>query len=534
MHGIIVLASPFKSLVKGVANVALLCSTLFLLACDSGSASGTDNTEIFETGSDDLIIAQPELLWTECASDRSLECASLLVPMDYRNPRRQQISIAIARTRFNNNANTDSIRTVFTNPGGPGASGIEFLSIFGEAARFPTEVQQNVQFVTFDPRGLGDSTPVSCNLDRLRALDHYALSVSDLQNNLNFQSRYASDCFDRHGSYLQLLGSLNVVRDMNEIRKALFLDSIDYLGFSYGTRLGGLYLQTYPQHSGRFVLDGSVSPQPELEPMFRSGMLVADANVTRMIESCRLVARGCNPTTVAEELLEKMEVIGTGEETNDLFFLSVFLQVASTQPGFEETLARALVDYLESDDSDDLINGLARVGRDSGVDEDTPAPGINTTAYTAVLCADDPNRPTLSSLSRSAARFNGDSDLLAETYFTTIGICAGWPAAVEPLPDIATNQAPVSLVIGGPTDAQTPLAFSQDMARAVGGQFLRSEHQGHTVAFRGANACTDSAVSNFLLNGTLPAVSVCEDDNSVIMADSWASAIPVLSPPVFQ
>jgi len=512
-------------------KATVLVLLLSLVACDRGGSTGSDDQAVVQTlenpGAQELFVPQPALVWEPCENDRTIECASLQVPMDYSNPGSEQISIAIARASFADLSSSNP-RAILTNPGGPGAGGIDVLSAFMNVGQFPDDIRQNVQFISFDPRGLGDSTPVSCNFNALLGIDRYALSQEDIESNLEFQGSFARGCFDRHGSYLQQLGSLNVVRDMNEIRKALQLDTIDFLGYSYGTRLGALFLQEYPQHSGRFVLDGSVSTAPDIEPLFAAGMVVADENLTRMIASCQLVSRSCDPVQISAQLLSAMESLGTGRPTNDLFILSSFLQIASTQPGFEETLVSALLDYLEFGDINDLTRGLIRVGRESGADVHQAAPGINGTTYTAVLCADDPFRPTSASVMRLAADLNALSDLLAETYLPTMAICSGWPETIEPLPVIATSQAPVSLVIGGPTDAQTPLKFSADMALALGGQFLRSEHQGHTVAFRGANACTDAAVTDFFVTGVLPTVSVCEDDTSIFMSDSWSPSLPLL------
>jgi len=129
-----------------------------------------------------------------------------------------------------------------------------------------------------------------------------------------------------------------------------------------------------------------------------------------------------------------------------------------------------------------------------------------------VFCADDPARPTVESLDALRVELNAQSDLLAGFVLNIANICAGWPESIDPVQQIATNQAPVSLVIGGPSDAQTPLEHAQQMAAAVGGQFLRSEHDGHTTVFLPKDNCTNAVVETFLLTGNLPTMSVCEAD----------------------
>jgi len=105
--------------------------------------------------------------------------------------------------------------------------------------------------------------------------------------------------------------------------------------------------------------------------------------------------------------------------------------------------------------------------------------------------------------------FNTRSDLLAEAYLPLAASCVGWPEAIEPLPLITTRTAPASLVIGGTTDAQTPLIWSDEMAESIGGYFLASSHRGHTAVFSERSACVDDRVVDFLLNDQLPVSGNC-------------------------
>ena len=51
---------------------------------------------------------------------------------------------------------------------------------------------------------------------------------------------------------------METVRDLDLLRR-LFGDSkINYLGSSYGTRIGALYAEIFPHRVGRMVLDGAV------------------------------------------------------------------------------------------------------------------------------------------------------------------------------------------------------------------------------------------------------------------------------------
>src|ERR1700694_3744826 len=108
------------------------------------------------------------LSWTACG--KGFQCATWQVPLDYAHPDAGTIAIALNRKPATDQANR--IGSVLTNPGGPGASGIQFLQ--GEAASM-TVVNRRFDLIGFDPRGVGQSAPVRCfdgpQLDKFNALD---------------------------------------------------------------------------------------------------------------------------------------------------------------------------------------------------------------------------------------------------------------------------------------------------------------------------------------------------------------------------
>lgn len=52
------------------------------------------------------------------------------------------------------------------------------------------------------------------------------------------------------------IGTVNASRDLDVMRQALGDKKLNYLGFSYGTRLGAVYAAQFPKKTGRMVLDG--------------------------------------------------------------------------------------------------------------------------------------------------------------------------------------------------------------------------------------------------------------------------------------
>jgi len=519
--------------------LAIASLAVLMVGCSSGGSSGTvtgsNQTNIAEVGSgtgtgseanidansNELLIEQPELNWTACVNQPSLECASLLVPLDYSNPEGKSISVAMARKQADQ---TTASRTLFFNPGGPGAVGIDSLQAILRFGVISTSMKQTFNFVSFDPRGIGASESVKCDETEIFAQNPYPIDRAAVEFNYNKVVSFAQGCADSKGDVIQHLGSYNVVRDINEMRKALGLSQIDFLGYSYGTRLAALYMQTYPQSTGRFVLDGSMKPEPGLAPLVFGALLPGQANINRLTDACIGTPIVCAPEKFAIDLQRRVDELAAQPASQESSLLVSLLQFASTNPGFEQILIGSLARYLDTQKVEELIFLDSTLGISEAAESNF---GLNTTALVAVMCADDPTRPTVDSLDALRLAFNAESDLLAETQLNTAGMCAGWPESIDPIPQIATNQAPASLIIGGPSDAQTPLLFAEQMAAAVGGQFLRSEHDGHTTVFSPENNCTNSVVETFLLTGNLPTTAVCEADvNPIASAPDWRDEIP--------
>jgi len=490
---------------KRLSTVSLV---ILVLGCNTGGSGGesanSNRTDIAETTANTLLVDQPALNWIACEDQRALECATLLVPLDYANPDGETVTVAMARRVADQ---PDESRTLITNPGGPGAGGIESLNSLLRFGAISESMTDKFNFVSFDPRGIGASQPVQCDETDLFSQNLYPADRAAIEFNFTKSINFSQSCVSSSGDYVQHLGSFNVVRDINEMRKALGLAQIDFLGYSYGTRLAALYMQTYPQNTGRFVLDGSMKPEPELVALAFGALQPGQANMNRLAEQCIGIPVLCNPDEFVSDLQARIDEFVALPATEESLLFFRILQFTPTRPELEHLLIGSFSRYLQTQNAQELELLRIALGVTVNAEDDEV---INRTAFTAVMCADDPARPTVDSLDALRQVFNAESDLLAESQLPVAGMCAGWPESIDPIPQIATNQAPVSLVIGGPSDAQTPLVFAQEMAAAVGGQFLRSEHDGHVTVFTTKNQCTNEAAETFLLTGNLPITSVCE------------------------
>src|SRR5207237_8425288 len=100
--------------------------------------------------------AQTPVTWTDCG-DR-FQCGYVTVPIAYSNPSASHTT-RIALVRKPATDPSRRIGSVLTNPGGPGASGIDYLR---QAASSMTNLKKRFDLVGFDPRGVGQSAPIRC------------------------------------------------------------------------------------------------------------------------------------------------------------------------------------------------------------------------------------------------------------------------------------------------------------------------------------------------------------------------------------
>ncbi len=208
------------------------------------------------------LVPTAAVTWTGCTNPElayyELQCATLAVPLDHDNPTGPKITLAL--TRKQHTATYKGVLLV--NPGGPGGSGLIFPAL---SDYVPGNVGASYDWIGFDPRGVGASTPsLHCNRNHFSFnRPNYVPRKPWIRRHwLRKSSSYSAACANTAAkrALLPHLTTLDTVRDMEAIRQALGEEKISYYGFSYGTYLGQVYATRYPTRVGRFVLDGVVNP----------------------------------------------------------------------------------------------------------------------------------------------------------------------------------------------------------------------------------------------------------------------------------
>lgn len=442
------------------------------------------------------------LRWSACGS---YDCATLEVPLDYAAPNGEQIKLAVKRRAARGNR----IGALVVNPGGPGASAVDFLSGF---AAGPGASLSQFDLVAFDPRGVGQSTPLDCHstIERLLATDPSPDDEAEWTAIDQAASAFADECAMKHAKLLPHMGTADVARDMDQLRAALGEEKLTYFGYSYGTELGAWYADLFPQRVRAFVLDGALD-------MKLSGVEIAfeqAGGFERSLESyfgwCGASANNCRwtqdrePATAYRDLAAAIDAkpiaartgnrkLGPGE-----FMIGVIAPLYGGVEGFR-SLSTSLVAATGGDASALLANVDAyterrRDGTYANIQE----------ANNAVNCLDLPT-PPYADLRAEASRFANAYPLFGISTLTSLLVCAHWPVhAQKAPPPRAAGAAPI-LVIGTTGDPATPYAWAEALASYLESAVLLTyEGEGHTAYGRGVR-CIDDAVNAYLVKGTVPA-----------------------------
>ena len=202
--------------------------------------------------------------WGPCPFERA-ECATVAVPVDYREPDGAQLDIHVSRLR---SQRPDLRRgTLIMNQGGPGPHLADTAAIH---ELVPQSVLDAYDIVSFDQRGFGPSAPVRCGLEPEEQFT-FPWPLPGGEPAVRDRARRIADkCSTQE--LMPYLGTANVARDMDRIRAALGVEKITYLGVSYGTYLGVAYDQLFPGRVDRMLLDSDIDPAAAWRGTFRDSM----------------------------------------------------------------------------------------------------------------------------------------------------------------------------------------------------------------------------------------------------------------------
>ncbi|MDM4763605.1 alpha/beta hydrolase [Galbitalea sp. SE-J8] len=502
--------------IAAAASVALVASlgACGLLPLPRPDATSTPDTS--GVAAELLPYYGQTLVWHACEND--LQCTTAQAPLDWADPAGERIELALIRSP----ATGTKQGSLFVNPGGPGASGYDFLAS-GVGSAVDAELSQRFDVVSWDPRGVGRSTPISCGTPAQLDDFYFGIVPGEVGSDAWFSSvfdgarAFARRCAASQGDLIAHVDTVSTARDLDLLRALVGEAKLDYLGYSYGTFIGSVYAETFPERTGRLVLDGAVDPSESFADGAARQAAGFDSALRAYVTDCLARERCPLSGTVAtalgdvHELLERLDAsplrAADGRELGGATALTAIITplysraawpnldqlFASLERG-DPSVAFALADsYYERQSADRYGGNLIEMFfATSCLDGGEPADAAQLTAQAATIEAAAPVLGRwLGPL--SGEPYNGNA-------------CAVWPypAVLQPHPITASGSSDI-LVVGTTNDPATPYASAVALAGQLEhGHLVSYTGEGHT-AYNGSSACVDRVVDAYVVHGTVPA-----------------------------
>jgi pimeloyl-ACP methyl ester carboxylesterase len=460
------------------------------------------------------------LNWGACTGTlrgSGLQCATLPVPLDYADPAGAKIELALDRVQATGNR----LGSLLVNPGGPGASGLQFLQEVYPA--LTSGLTTHFDIIGFDPRGVGASTPVVCGtsaqLDGWLAVNDAPTTAAGIAALVTADRQLAQACQTDTGALLGHVGTTDAARDMESIRVALGDPQLNYLGFSYGTFLGARYADLYPTHIRAMVLDGAEDPQLDEITTVNTQSAALENELNSFFAWCA-AGNGCQwkpaggrpkMQTALLGLINsaiKTPLPGSGGRSlgpNEVMFGVVdALYTTSTWPELGVALGQAekgsgrnllamYDDYVERGPNGQYQNLIV--------------------ANSAVTCDDTP-RPTESAVLAAAPTALKVAPVFGLANLYSLLQCTVWPTASTDDPHaIRAPGSPPIVVVGSTGDPATPYAWAQGLARQLSrGVLVTRVGEGHTGYL--FSSCVRNLVDTYMVDLTPPANgTTCQSDS---------------------
>ena len=470
-----------------------------------------------------------DLTWTDCTDDATgtaFQCATVTVPLDYDNPQGQTITVALKKLPSTSSSPRGS---VFLNPGGPGGSGISVIESQAELYKSGdlSEVLANYDVIGFDPRGVGQSTPITCwTPEDVQAIlagqaEMPSLSTPGSAADIVAQGSHKAAACEEHTEVPEILDHMDtrsVARDMDVMRALVGDKDLNYHGASYGTYLGAVYTELFPDNIGRVVLDSAMDPTMARQDPMEGDAAAGEQSLRTYIESQQGQAgfplSGTTDAAVAQLATfldgldaDPLTVSGSGTPLNRAKAVDAISKLVTTSPDKWPLLTEGLTQAMNAHDGSALKANADAVSGNSApptTEKQVVEQLQGLKVFSANRCLDFPDAGNESSWDAALASYHHDYPVFHSLLPQYDAFCHGWghTSRTEAV-DVDVEATNPMLVIGILHDPQTPYPWSKALVSKIRNSHLLSvDMYGHGAT--GSNACTSAKVSDYLVNGTLP------------------------------
>ncbi|MFK0200524.1 alpha/beta hydrolase [Streptomyces lavendulae] len=519
-----------RRLRAAVLSAALACSAL-LTGPGAGHAAAHGVPPSPAPSPPSRSVTVPRLDWSPCKAGSPWDCATAKVPLDHAAPAGRTIDLAVVRRQATDPGRR--IGTLFVNPGGPGGPGT--VQVPQNYDAFPKALRERFDIVSWDPRGVGNSTAVNCFATAeeakawaARPPAGFPVGAQERKAWIDAYEDLGRRCEKRDPDLLRHVSTADTARDLDLLRRSVGDPQLNYLGVSYGTILGATYANLFPGKVRAMVLDSNIAPEawtdgsargePRSTTFLRMGSdRTAAATLDRFLTLCgsapvaRCAFSAGSPEATREKfdrLMQRLRERPIGPWTYARTVADTVTGLYIVDPGWT-----ALAGRLQS-----LSQGRAPEPQafPPPPPVDRPDPYLGDEQASAVWCSDSPNPrdpAAYHGLEEDSARRAGDT---GRFWTWAAEGCATWPARSAAGYDGPWNRPTASpvLVIGTRYDPSTPYTGAQAMARELAdARLLTNDGYGHTALFNNGSSCISTYESRYFVDGTLPpSGTVCRPD----------------------
>lgn len=445
---------------------------------------------------------------------REARCGWVVVPRDWARPESSgTYRIRVAHLP----ADGQRLGVLTFNPGGPGASGIELMGRV--YSLLPEQVRRSFDFVAWDPRGVGSSQPhlAACTWEPPKLPPTGPVNATEVTTLwVDAVTQANEECLERNSAHASQLGTWQVIRDLDAIRRALGERQISLWGMSYGTTIGRAYAQQFPTRLRALVLDGAIDPAPSIHSYMREHIWDDETGIQRM-----LAAFGGRYVKTYEQALRYLERktlrFRGGERLDRWQFVEALRGSAAYQGSWNEVIE--LLDQVgvaltsaraRTAERGSRIATLAHLA--SSPDPLAPRRTFrDTEPYESVLpfvnCTDMHDRPSIAALAQAgeeAMAVGGSPFLLA--VLVEGAACSGLPALGRALPGLHSvlRLSPRPVIVNSVADNLTPYLGARTLANAFASAPMVVYDGTQHVAYTRTTSCVSDPVTRYFLTLELP------------------------------
>lgn len=498
--------------------------------------------------------AVPTLAWAACpeVAAAPFQCATASVALDHAQPNAGHIQLAVIRRPASDTAHR--LGTIFFNPGGPGGAGTQDLPDWID--KFPPALLQQFDLISWDPRGTGRSTAVTCfdtpdaeGAFKARMAAGFPVGDTQVQLQAQLQAEFNQGCAQHSGTLLDHVSTADTARDLDLLRRAAGEPQLNYLGVSYGTLLGATYANLYPGTIRTMVLDGNVDPTGWFADLPLQGTSLRIDNDIATSQTLNAFLRHCGAAGPARCAFADADPASTVAKFDTLVqrlavkpatFVVSGTSITFTQPIMLSFVAGALFTveplgsfqgwtraasilqqvYVASGGNAPVTSSTTMIAARQALSALAVVKAAGTDLFTsdgagsAIQCGESPNPRNLLLFPQIAAFAAARAGAIAQPVAWFDAPCSSWPASSASVYMGPWNAATAPLlVIGNIYDPSTAYSSSQKMAALLANaRLLTVNGYGHTVLLN-PSKCASDIESAYFINGTLPSAgTICEQD----------------------